>query len=322
MYQTLAIHDMVQVTASATRGGAGKIMLTCNDERVPCDSRNTCYQIVERALDQMKVAAQVEIHIEKQLPVRGGLGAGSANAAAALIGLEREMRQRLPAEERLAIAAQTGSDVPLFLIGGTVLGLGRGEEVYPLPDLPQTPCVLATPDIGVSTPQAFQEWDRLHAPRNLGAQTTENAVSAELTGAGGSDRLKRLGRRWTAALAVPPEVANATGVFPEATEKDRAGNLLLELVRTGIENDFQSVVFSQYPSLRDILEILKQDSSGADKAVYAALSGSGSALFGLFQRPEDASAAAKRLADDKIPALETTTMNREEYWRGMVTVVS
>lgn len=323
IYQTLAIHDVVQVAASANSGGAGKISLTCNDERVPCDSRNTCYQIVERALDRMKFSAQVEIHIEKKLPVRGGLGAGSANAAAALIGLERELQQALPAEDRLAVAAETGSDVPLFLIGGTVLGLGRGEEVYPLPDLPTVPCVLATPDIGVATPAAFQEWDRRQAAQNLGTRAAGKDAAGQLTGNNGSDRLKTLGRRWAAALAVPPQSsANTTGVFPAAAEKDRAGNLLLELVRTGIENDFETVVFPQYPSLRDILEILKQDSSDGGKPVVAALSGSGSALFGLFERPEDASAVAKRLTDGKVPAIETTTIDRAAYWRGIIAAAS
>ena len=103
------------------------------------------------------------MHIEKRLPVQGGLGAGSANAVAALIGLERELNQQLPGEERLKIAAEVGSDVPLFLIGGAVLGLGRGEDVYPMPDLPETHCVVALPNVGVSTPQAFRDWDSRHA---------------------------------------------------------------------------------------------------------------------------------------------------------------
>ena len=64
------------------------------------------------------------------------------------------------------MAAEVGSDVPLFLIGGTILGLGRGEEVYPLPDLPSSPCVIATPKIGVSTPKAFAKWDSHGARRS------------------------------------------------------------------------------------------------------------------------------------------------------------
>src|ERR1700754_4602471 len=89
LYQTLELHDLV--TVSAVRARETKIALTTNDERVPTDSRNTCWKMVERALGRMEVAAEVAIHIEKRLPVQGGMGAGSANAAAALIGLEREL---------------------------------------------------------------------------------------------------------------------------------------------------------------------------------------------------------------------------------------
>jgi 4-diphosphocytidyl-2-C-methyl-D-erythritol kinase len=102
----------------------------------------------------------VVIEIEKRLPVQGGLGGASANAVATLLGLERALKKALPATERLRIAAEVGSDLPLFLVGGTVLGVGRGEQVYPLEDLPAMACVVVTPEVGVSTPKAFAAWDR------------------------------------------------------------------------------------------------------------------------------------------------------------------
>ncbi len=79
----------------------------------------------------LDLRAEVHIHIDKQLPVQGGLGGGSANAIAALIGLEQELDRRLSPPERLRLAAEIGSDVPLFLFGGAVVGVGRGEEVFP-----------------------------------------------------------------------------------------------------------------------------------------------------------------------------------------------
>lgn len=304
IYQTLAIHEFVEVAAVRTAGSATEIAITCNDERVPCDARNTCWKIVDLALRRMNIAAKVNIDIEKRLPVQGGLGAGSANAAAALIGLEKELGCTLPASDRLAIAAETGSDVPLFLIGGTVLGLGRGEQVTPLPDLPATACALAIPDVSVSTPSAFADWDRLAAQ------------SPQLTGEAGSDRLEQLGRTWTAALAARQESsAMATGVFPE---KDQAENLLFELVRAGIGNDFEAVVFPQYPSLRGVLEKLKNDSQGQSSAVYAALSGSGSSLFGLYRSEAEAKAAAGRLAAERVQLYGTKTIGRDEYRQEML----
>ena len=90
----------------------------------------------ERVLKALKARGRVVIHIDKRLPVQGGLGAASSNGVATLLALERALKQRLDPEQRLAVAAAVGSDLPLFLIGGTVLGVGRGEEVFPLPDLP------------------------------------------------------------------------------------------------------------------------------------------------------------------------------------------
>ena len=161
LYQTLALHDVV--TVSARRAEATRISLTTNHRCVPTDGRNTCWKMVERCLERLGVTAEVEIQIEKNLPVQGGMGAGSANAAAALIGLERELGVALPGAERLELAGEVGSDVPLFLLGGAVLGIGRGEQVVPLPDLPRTVCLVAVPNVGVSTPQAFRDWDALGA---------------------------------------------------------------------------------------------------------------------------------------------------------------
>src|ERR1700735_2003411 len=87
LYQTLDLFDLVTVTARLSTGSTTRISLTTNDVRVPTDGRNTAWKMVERALDRLGVAAEVDIHIEKRLPVQGGMGAGSANAVAALIGL-------------------------------------------------------------------------------------------------------------------------------------------------------------------------------------------------------------------------------------------
>src|SRR5271166_5235165 len=81
VYQTLEIHDLVTVTARPAAETA--LRLTSNDRRVPTDSRNTAWKMVALALEALDLSAEVEIHIEKRLPVQGGLGAGSANAVAA-----------------------------------------------------------------------------------------------------------------------------------------------------------------------------------------------------------------------------------------------
>ena len=117
-------------------------------------------------MDEFGAKGKVTVEIEKRLPVQGGLGAASSNAVATMMGLERALKKSLTGATRLRIAAEVGSDLPLFLVGGTVLGVGRGEEVYPLPDLGATPMVVVTPEVGVSTAKAFADWDRLAAPDN------------------------------------------------------------------------------------------------------------------------------------------------------------
>src|SRR5262250_53424 len=161
-YQTIGLHDGMRLSVER---GAG-IEIRCADPRVPRDESNTCFKILERAMAALGARRRVVLEIEKRLPVQGGLGGASGNAVAALLALEIALQKQLPAQERMRIAAEVGSDVPLFLIGGTVLGVGRGEDVYPLPELPGMPCVIALPEIAVSTPKAFEDWDSLHVPRS------------------------------------------------------------------------------------------------------------------------------------------------------------
>jgi 4-diphosphocytidyl-2-C-methyl-D-erythritol kinase len=307
VYQTIGLHDLV--TVMARRAAATSIVLTSNDDRVPTDARNTAWKMVERALAVLGVTAEVAIHIEKRLPVQGGLGAGSANAAATLLGLERELDCQPADDDRLRIAAEVGSDVPLFLLGGAVLGLGRGEVVSPLPDLPAMPCVVAVPEVGVSTPAAFREWDTRHSA---------------LTPAASVDRLEGLSRSVSAAWGQPhssgvSRAASSERIFEGdlAQQGDLAETPLLALVRTGIANDFEEVVFAQYPSLADVVRVLASSGQSEDAALYAALSGSGSALFGLYASAEAADRAAGRIRDRGIVALRTETLPREQYWRTM-----
>jgi 4-diphosphocytidyl-2-C-methyl-D-erythritol kinase len=300
VYQTLALHEWV--TVEARSAAETRINLSSTHPRVPIDAGNTAWRIVARTLELLDLQAEVHIHIDKQLPVQGGLGGGSANAIAALMGLEHELDCRLPPPERLLLAAEIGSDVPLFLLGGAVVGVGRGEEVYPLPDIRSWPCVLALPVIGVSTPQAYRDWDSLQA--------------AALTGAAPSATITVLSRSIAAAFGEP----HSSGVFSEAVDAraDRAEDPLLALVRTGIENDFERVVFPQYPFLGEIKRILAGVPGTEDAAVYAGLSGSGSALFGLYPTSAGAQAALVRLERHGVTGLVTSTLPRSDYWRTMM----
>jgi 4-diphosphocytidyl-2-C-methyl-D-erythritol kinase len=338
VYQTLEIFDLVTVTARPA--ASTSLRLTSNDGRVPTDNRNTAWQMLSLVLEETGVAADVSVHIEKRLPIQGGLGAGSANAVAALVGLERELgllsdldspdpwplgtgKSSVPdwPSRRLQIAARVGSDVPLFLIGGTVLGVDRGQQVSPLPDLELLWCVLAIPGTGVSTPQAFRDWDALCAAEGLTAEAS-------------ADKLDRLGRAYRNAFGVEApghaDGAGSSGVLAATNElesKDLAGPTGSALVRTGItswiENDFERVVFPQHPSLAEIKRALAApdapEAAHPCACLYAALSGSGSALFGLYPTRGDADMAADRLKRfENVDVRMTRTIPRAKYWSGIV----
>jgi 4-diphosphocytidyl-2-C-methyl-D-erythritol kinase len=308
VYQTLELYDVV--TVAARRAAATALRLTSNDSRVPTDGRNTAWKMVELTLEALGITAEVDVHIEKRLPVQGGLGAGSANAVAALVGLETELAVELGIARRLAIAAQVGSDVPLFLIGGTVLGVDRGQEVTPLPEIEPVWCVVATPEVGVSTPQAFRDWDALCAAEGLTAEAS-------------TDKLNKLSRAYASAFAeaIPEgrQGGGSSGVHLD--EANLAGPMESALVRTGItswiENDFERVVFPQHPSLAEIKRILL-GSGTPEAALHASLSGSGSALFGLYATRGEAEAACERLRPAGVRSLLTRTLPRASYWREML----
>ena len=318
---------------------------------MPRDESNTCHRIVEKAMRALPARGRVVIEIEKRLPVQGGLGGASSNAVAALLGLERALKRCLPGAARLRIASEVGSDLPLFLVGGTVLGVGRGEQVYPLDDFPATACVVMTADVGISTAKGFAEWDRRMAentqwlncfseepdtaivsqvellrtrslaplvktrgfgmtPSKQRAALPSTRAAAELTLPDASDRMIELGRVLSAWLSEPYSGAPRRSV---QTRRGRAENPLLELVRAGIENDFEQVVFPEYPELREGKRALEK--AGAK---YASLSGSGSALYGLFSSRQGAATAAARLRNQGWAARATVTLTRRAYWARIV----
>jgi 4-diphosphocytidyl-2-C-methyl-D-erythritol kinase len=308
IYQTIALHDVIRVSVGSGTG----IEIRCDDQRVPCDPTNTCWRIVERVMETLKARGRVVIEIEKRLPVQGGLGGASGNAVTTLLALELALRKELPVTEKLRIAAEVGSDLPLFLVGGTVLGVGRGEEVYPLQDLPSSPCAIALPNISVSTPKAFGDWDTFRgaaAHPHTSPESFGSLRDSKLTHSAPSDRIKQFSREISAWLgAVPVSRSRRSGV--SARGGGRAENPLLDLVRTGIENDFERVVFPQFPELREAKGVLER--AGAR---YASLSGSGSAVYGLFDSRDEAVRAAKKLERRGTPAVVTSTWTRRQYWK-------
>ncbi len=163
IYQTVSLYDQLRISETGAR-----IEIVCDDPRVPTDETNLAYKAAEMLREITGKKTGVRIEIDKRIPVSGGLGGGSSNAAITLLGLARLWQIEPGDRELIQIAASLGSDVPFFLTGGTALGIGRGEEVYPLEEVCWEYLLLANPGSEVSTGAAYGKLSRLtraEAPR-------------------------------------------------------------------------------------------------------------------------------------------------------------
>jgi 4-diphosphocytidyl-2-C-methyl-D-erythritol kinase len=261
VFQSLALHDTLTVTARR-----GPFALTCTDPGVPVDARNLVWRAAQQvwaALGRRGEAHGVAVAIDKQIPMQAGLGGGSADAAAALTVLHRLWAPARARTDLAAIAARLGADVPYFLMGGTALGLGRGDDLYPLADATPYHVVLALPGFGVSTAAAYG-W--------LDADRAAGMVARAAAG--------------TSPLALWP------------------GRNLYAV------NDLEAPVLRRHPELSRVRETLARAGAQA-----AAMTGSGSAVFGLFDTGERARRAAEAVAGLGTIALLTRTVDRRTCHR-------
>jgi len=240
-FQSIALGDVLTFKA------AGDFRIECGDPACPADRTNLVWRAAEalwRAAGRVGEPPGVHVRIRKRIPVQAGLGGGSSDAAAALRACASIWRLRKTVVRN--VAPTLGADVPFFLEGGTVLGVERGDLLFPLVDRPASWVVIVLPDFGVSTKDAYGWFD-------------EGAAS---------------------------------GALREAS------------------NDLEAAVARHHPEIGLIVRDL-----GRAGAVRAALSGSGSAVFGLFGHRRAAHEAAARLARRRRRVLVTRTVNRRDYWR-------
>ena len=177
IFQTISLHDELRLRPSKSSA----ISLTVHgNEALARESaeKNLAYRAVDELRRELKIRTGVEMNLHKTIPSGGGLGGGSSNAAAALFGYLRLAKRKLPMPVLMQLAASLGADVPIFLFGGRALGAGRGDEIYPLPDIAQLTLLVVVPrDIRVPTADAFR-W--LHAPLRNAATLTKMAADPKL----------------------------------------------------------------------------------------------------------------------------------------------
>jgi 4-diphosphocytidyl-2-C-methyl-D-erythritol kinase len=259
VFQAISLHDTLECVPRE-----GPFAIECATAGVPLDRSNLIWRAAEvlwRALRRQGCARDVVVRLEKQVPLEAGLGGGSSDAAAALVGLARTWRVPVRPSQLTDLAAALGADVPFFLSGGTALGLGRGDEIYPLADLPRHWIVLLIPGFGVSTADAYRWYDE------------ERGLDR-----GGASR----------------EPQYVPGPWPS-----RAAQMI---------NDLEAPIARHHPEIDQMKDALRRVG-----ALAAAMSGSGSAVFGLFQRRHEAESAVERLSGSGWRGLLTESVGRGEY---------
>jgi 4-diphosphocytidyl-2-C-methyl-D-erythritol kinase len=282
IFQTISLADTIDIAFTPARRTA--VELEC-ELAIP---ENLVVRAARAALDAMRKTGRVELQLTKQIPMGAGLGGGSSDAAAILLALPVLAGKTLSVGELLAAAEQLGSDVPFFLLGGTAVGIGRGTELFPLPDGKGRQGVVVATGIHVSTVDAY----RRLSPR-LTIESQQNKIFSFQS------------QVWNRGLADQNASARE-----DVGVRQRAG------ARGGVTsaNDFESVVFEEHGRLAALKRRLLRE--GAETAM---MTGSGSAVFGLFPTGGDASRALKSLG--KIEAFRISLVSRARYrsvwWRAL-----
>ncbi len=153
LFQTISLHDTLELTLSRKPG----IQLETNDHTLPTGRENLVWRAIDILRHELRFRSGIRAKLTKRIPAGRGLGGGSSDAAAALEGMLRLAGRSIPRQRLAVIAASLGADVPFFLHGGRALGIGRGDEIYPLPDIPKRVVLVVSPrEIGVRTADAYR----------------------------------------------------------------------------------------------------------------------------------------------------------------------
>ena len=260
--QTIGLHDTLEIRLTQGRG----VTLQCNWDELNCGD-NLVVRALEAVCRQAGLERGMEARLEKRIPMGAGLGGGSSNAAAAVMGLDRLLGLRMSRRDWFEIGGALGSDVPFFFVGGRALGVGRGSEVYPLEDAAPCHVLVVVPPLPMPTADAY--------------------------------------RRASLRLTTPVNKSKIPLFCPAYLDTLESGD--------GLENHFETVVFRDHPDLKRLKQRLLQ--WGASKA---GLTGSGSALVGLFDEKGALAQAHAALLAGNVRLLATQTQTRDQYRHSLV----
>ena len=287
--QTVSLYDELSFVREEQEG----IRLTCDRADLPLDSGNLAYRAADVLLQKFNLPGGIRIDLKKKIPAAAGLAGGSTDAAAVLRAMNRLYGLGLTTETLCQLALPLGADIPYCVRGGTCLCEGIGEVMTPLAELKGLPVLLVKPAFDLSTAYIYRELSLPSVPQEAHPKTEEilagldaigrktcSAAQASNTGALSTDTGAR--PTDTSALvahtgARPTDTATlATDLGALLTE---AGGNLLELP-----------ALKAHPELQDLKQALRNGG-----AVYSAMTGSGSCVFGIFETAEAAEACRRNL---------------------------
>lgn len=245
--------------------------LSCNVPALESDD-NLCMKAgrlwLEVAQDYAPRLHGARIVLEKQIPFGAGLGGGSGNAAAILIGLNALYRVPMPDKVLRRLAARLGADVPFFLRGGCALMEGIGEKLTPMPAISGW-LVLVQPSQPLATPQVYRRWDALNLPSAQGTPALQEALQSTLMR--GAVNLASIGSR--------------------------------------LQNDLRHAAQAEGVDVTTMMGILKREG-----ALGAEMTGSGSAVFGLFKHQETARAVAAHMQWESAAQSQGQAQHEWRVW--------
>jgi 4-diphosphocytidyl-2-C-methyl-D-erythritol kinase len=258
VFQTISLADTLEIAYTPGRKTAVSL---ADDLRI---ADNLVVRAAHLVMEAVRATGRIEMRLTKRIPMGAGLGGGSSDAAAVLLALPALLGRTLDLPRLIAAGEQLGSDVPFFLLGGTAAGIGRGSELFPLPDAPARQGILVAPGIHVNTAQAYRDL----SPR-LTTESQQNKIVSFQS------------------------VTRDTGSLASA------------------RNDFETVVFEQHRKLATLKKRLVRAG-----ATVALMTGSGSALFGLFADRNGVSRAIELLGE--VQTFPISLVSRAQYralWR-------
>lgn len=238
VFQQISLHDLITISLRPPASATPRFSLHSTDATLPTDASNLASKAAALFLRHVEASFDVDLVLEKHIPIGAGLGGGSSNAATVLLGLNQMLGRPCSVATLRTLGRELGADVPFFIEGGLAAAGGIGDELQPLARQLKMTILLVVPSIHISTKWAYT---------NLNFRLTNKSGNITLSCFIETDDL-----RW-------------------------------ENWQTTVHNDFEPLVFGNYSSLKSIKDKLYALGAG-----FASLSGSGSALFGLFTSDEEA----------------------------------